>query len=182
MNQTSPGLFSLGQRPCLRPLEPEDAPALLALLRSGAAEGLFSGEAADLTLSHVQNFILAALLTAGDDFRAVSDEKGSFLGLIGLKDMSPERAEFCIALAPEARGRGLARAAAEQLLREAFCEDGGPGRVFMYTRPDNAETCGFNRAMGFRPQPPEADAAPETLALNWYGIGREEFMAAAGPR
>ena len=182
MNET-PSLLCPAPGPsCLRQLEPSDAPDLLALVREGTAAGLFSGDAADLTLEHVQNFILAALLLAGDDFRAVSDESGSFLGLIGLKDMGPERAEFCIALAPAARGKGLARAAAEQLLRETFSEDGGPRRVFMYTRPDNAETCGFNRAMGFRPQDPEADAAPETLALNWYGIGREEFLAAAGPR
>ena len=77
--------------------------------------------------------------------------------------------------------RILARAAARQLLREAFSEDGGPERVFMYTRPDNAVTCGFNRAMGFRPQAPEADAAPETLSLNWYGGSREEFLAAGQP-
>lgn len=182
MNET-PSIICPGPEPCrLRQLEPADAPALLALLQSGAEAGLFSGDAAGLTLEHMQNFILAALLTAGDDFRAVSDGSGAFLGLIGLKDASPQRAEFCIALAPEARGRGLARAAAEQLLREAFSEAGGPERVFMYTRPDNAETNGFNRAMGFRPQAPEADAAAETLSLNWYGVGREDFLARIGPR
>ncbi len=181
MNETPSIICPEAGCSCLRQLQPEDAPALLALLREGQAEGLFSGDAADLTLGHVQNFILAATLTAGDDFRAVSDEEGAFLGLIGLKDMSPERAEFCIALAPAARGKGLARAAARQLLREAFSEDGGPERVFMYTRPDNAVTCGFNRAMGFRPQAPEADAAPETLSLNWYGVSREEFLAAGQP-
>ena len=166
---------------CLRDLTPEDGPALLALLQSGAAEGLFSGEAADLTVEHMQNFILAASITAGDDYRAVSDEEGAFLGLIGLKDMSPQRAEFCIALTPDARGKGLARAAAQQLLYEAFSREDGPERVFMYTRPDNDATCGFNRAMGFRPQAPEADAAEETAALNWYGVSREEFLAGLRP-
>ena len=166
---------------CLRDLTPADAPALLALLQSGAAEGLFSGDAAGLTLGHVQNFILAATLTAGDDFRAVSDEEGAFLGLIGLKDMSPQRAEFCIALTPDARGKGLARAAAQHLLYEAFSREDGPERVFMYTRPDNDATCGFNRAMGFWPQAPEADAAEETAALNWYGVSREEFLAGLRP-
>lgn len=172
----------MAEQTFLRELEPEDGPALLELLRGEAEAGRLAGDGDALTPEDVQLFILSARLTAGDDYRAVCGGDGGFLGLIGLKDISPERAEFCIALAPEARGRGLARAAAEQLLREAFCEDGGPGRVFMYTRPDNAETCGFNQAMGFRPQDPEADAAPETLALNWYGIGREEFLAAVEPR
>ena len=111
----------------------------------------------------------------------MSDEAGAFLGLIGLKDMSPQRAEFCIALTPDARGKGLARAAAQHLLYEAFSREDGPERVFMYTRPDNDATCGFNRAMGFRPQAPEADAAEETAALNWYGVSREEFLAAGQP-
>ena len=177
MNETASLLCPAADCPCLRQLEPEDASPLLALLRSGAAAGLFSGDAEDLTLSHAQNFILSALLTAGDDFRAVSDGTGAFLGLIGLKDMSPERAEFCVALLPEARRRGLGRGAAEQLLQEAFSGDGAPARVFMYTRPDNEATNAFNLALGFRRQEPEADAPDGTAAMNWYGVSREEFMA-----
>lgn len=165
----------------LRQLLPEDGPSLLELLRREAEAGRLAGESGELTPEGVQLFILSALLTVGDDFRAVSDDRGRFLGLVGLKDISREKAEFCIVLEPDARGTGLARIAAGQLLREAFSQPEGPERIFMYTRPDNAATCGFNRAMGFRRQEPEADAAPGTEKLNWYGISREEFLSGRQP-
>ena len=160
----------------LRELSLTDAPALLELIRSGAAAGLFLGDPSTLALADAESFILSALLTSGDDWRAVSAE-GSFAGLIGLKDISRERAEFCIALTEEARHTGLARAAAAELLCDAFSAIDGPERVFMYTRADNAATRGFNRAMGFRPQPPEAEAESGAAEMSWYGIGRAEFLA-----
>lgn len=160
----------------LRELSLTDAPALLELIRSGAAAGLFLGDPSSLTLADAESFILSALLTAGDDWRAVSAD-GSFAGLIGLKDISRDKAEFCIALTESARGTGLARAAAAELLYDAFSANDGPERVFMYTLPGNAATCGFNRAMGFRPQPPEAETDANTAEMSWYGIGRAEFLA-----
>ena len=161
--------------PLLRPLRPEDEAALLELVRAEAEAGRLAG-GGELTAADVQNFILAALLTAGDDYRAVCGPEGELAGLIGLRELSPERAEFCIALRPAYRGQGLARPAAEQLLREAFSGADGPRRVYMFTRPDNQAANGFNRALGFRRQEPEADAAPGTAGLNWYGISREEFL------
>lgn len=167
----------MAEQTFLRELEPKDGPALLELLRGEAEAGRLAGDGDALTPEDVQLFILSARLTAGDDYRAVCGGDGGFLGLIGLKDISPERAEFCIALRPEGRGRGVARAAARALLEQAFADPQGPERVFMYTRPDNGATNGFNRAMGFRRQEPEADAPPETRELNWYGISRQDFRA-----
>ena len=163
----------------LRELELSDAPALLELVQSGAAAGLFLGDGSALTLADAENFILSALLTVGDDWRAVCSD-GQFAGLIGLKDISREKAEFCIALTKEARGAGLARAAAAELLNDAFAAPEGPERVFMYTRADNAVTRGFNRAMGFRAQPPEAEAEAGTADMIWYGVSRGEFLAEYG--
>ena len=161
----------------LRELRPEDAPALFELIREEAAAGRLSGGGAELELRDAELFILSALLTAGDDYRAVCDGEGRFLGLIGLKDICPERAEFRIALTREGRGRGLARAATEELLRQAFSRPEPPERIFMYTRPDNEETNGFNRALGFRRQEPEADAPADVRDLNWYGLTRPEFLS-----
>jgi RimJ/RimL family protein N-acetyltransferase len=87
-----------------------------------------------------------------EGYAVVDVETGAFLGIAGVVDIHPDQnqGEIGYALAPEARGRGIATRALELVTRYAL-EDLGLDRVELQISTDNdasirvAEKCGYRR-------------------------------------
>jgi RimJ/RimL family protein N-acetyltransferase len=87
-----------------------------------------------------------------DGYAVVDAESGAFLGIAGVVDIHPgaNQGEIGYALAPEARGRGIATRALDLVTRYAL-EDLGLDRVELQIATDNdasirvAEKCGYTR-------------------------------------
>ena len=161
-----------------RELEFEDAPALLAWVQDPEGSRYFMGDAAGLTLEDLEAFILSARITQGEIHLAVTDGEDRLIGLVSLKqvDLVKKQGEFSIGLRPAAQGRGLARAAARDLLGMAF-ETLGLECVYMYTDPANQATRTFNERCGFQPLPgpPDGIRPDPTAPRVWYGLTRSAY-------
>jgi RimJ/RimL family protein N-acetyltransferase len=87
-----------------------------------------------------------------DGYAVVDVETGAFLGLAGVVDIHPDQnqGEIGYALAPDARGRGIATRALDLVTRYAL-EELGLERVELQIATDNdasirvAEKCGYRR-------------------------------------
>jgi len=87
-----------------------------------------------------------------DGYAVVDAETGAFLGIAGVVDIHPDanQGEIGYALAPEARGRGIATRALELVTRYAL-DELGLERLELQIATDNdasmrvAEKCGYRR-------------------------------------
>lgn len=162
-----------------RELEFDDAPALLAWIQDPAGSRFFMGETDGLTQADLEAFILSAHLTQTNHHLAITDQENQLVGLVSLKhlDFQRKQGEFSIGLQPAAQGKGLARAAARDLLAFAFIGL-RLDRIYMYTLEENTATQRFNLRCGFRPLPgPPDGAAPDTDApVRWYGLTQAEYQ------
>jgi RimJ/RimL family protein N-acetyltransferase len=92
-----------------------------------------------------------------DGYAVVDAETGAFLGIAGVVDIHPDanEGEIGYALAPEARGRGIATRALRLVTRYAL-DELGLDRVELRIGADNegsirvAEKCGYHREGVFR--------------------------------
>lgn len=149
-------LLEDGRRFLLRPIRPEDEPALLAAFRKLSPETVRMRLFAPLrVLTHPA----AARLTQIDydremalvlaDHRAAGDAQ-LYGGVRLIADPEGERAEFAITVRDDVAGSGLGRLLLERGL--AYARQRGIGEVFGHVLPENTRMLRLCRRLGFEEQ------------------------------
>ncbi|MFO7273723.1 MAG: GNAT family N-acetyltransferase [Bacillota bacterium] len=166
------------ERLLLRPVRPDDAPAIAALLADSEGPGGFSSGPAPLP-GQVAHWIAEqeAGWAAGTHYSfAVHTRAGDFVGVVQLRcSPSAPRAELGFATVPALRSRGYATEACQAVLRFAF-EHLGLKRVSALCRATNRASARVLEKLGFRMEariepdvPPGAAREP----LLFYAVGGE---------
>ena len=162
----------------LRDLDFDDAQPMLNWLCDKQVNRWLDGDMNSLTLQDMENYIAAALLLEGSAQKAVSDERGRFLGLVSLKNINQRchSAELSLGLAPEVWGKGWATAAARELLDYGFrCLD--LQYVYGCVNKNNQAALNFCARYGMEElQQPPQEAAGDTKAdhLRWFALRRRD--------
>lgn len=133
----------------IRRLAPRDAEPMLAWMHDSEVVRYFQYDFMSQTLADVEHFIAGSFTPTNQHF-AITDEQDNYLGTISLKniDLKNNKAEYAIALARAAHGKGYALAATRELLRYAFSEL-GLHRVYLNVLAENARANVFYKKCGF---------------------------------
>ncbi len=95
--------------------------------------------AADITIRHIGK--------SADDLRFFIALRGTHAGGITVHSLCGDSFSYGIAVAPDKRNRGVARAALPLLY--AFMKDRGFARAVVTIAPQNAASLALHRALGF---------------------------------
>lgn len=151
----------------LRRLEPRDADRMLEWMHDADSVAHMHAPFAAMTLEDCQRFIAAAAQDTPSLHRAAVDEADRYLGTVSLKKIEPDtrRAEFAIAMHPDARGTGRSAQAMQAVLELGF---GTLGLRTIYWCVDAANT----RARRFYQKQGYVTTAntPDKDGLFWYEI------------
>lgn len=142
----------------IRRLAARDAEPMLAWMHDSEVVRYFQYDFMSQTLADVERFIAGSFTPTNQHF-AITDEQDSYLGTISLKniDRKNNKAEYAIATARVAHGKGYALAATREILRYAFSEL-RLHRVYLNVLTENARANAFYKKCGFRYEGILADA------------------------
>lgn len=133
----------------LRKLQRKDAEFMLEWMHDPDIAKQFRFDAAAMDMRRAQAFIAACQET--DDLHyAIVDETDEYLGTISLKSIDKENeiAEYAVVLRRKAMGKGIAKAATDNLLRIAFGEY-GLNKIYLNVFEDNGRARAFYKKYGF---------------------------------
>lgn len=151
----------------LRRLLPQDADRMLEWMHDPDSVEHMHAPFASMTLADCRRFIASAAQDTPSVHRAAVDGQDQYLGTVSLKNLDPaaHRAEFAIAMHPDARGTGASGQAMQAILELGF---GALGLHTIYWCVDaaNARARRFYAKQGYTTT---ADA-PDENGLFWYEI------------
>jgi RimJ/RimL family protein N-acetyltransferase len=130
----------------LRPATTDDSERLLAWRNDSQTRAMAVVQAAVERATHAR--WLAARLGDADTLLTIVEEDGEPVGTVRLDRHGRDEAELSLTIAPEARGRGLARPAIE-LGAEHAQHQWGVARVTARIRPENTASLRAFAAAGF---------------------------------
>jgi RimJ/RimL family protein N-acetyltransferase len=130
----------------LRPATADDSERLLEWRNDAQTRAMAVVQAAVERATHAR--WLAARLSHADTLLTIAEQDGEPVGTVRLDRHGPDTAELSITIAPEARGRGLARPAIELGVEHAHRE-WGVTRVTAQIRPENTASLRAFAAAGF---------------------------------
>jgi RimJ/RimL family protein N-acetyltransferase len=108
---------------------------------------------------------LGRLLAIPDDARIwIGESDGLPIGVVRFERRGPDRVEVSITVAPDARGRGLARPLLEAGIVGARAVFGGV-QILADVLPGNDTSMRLFRAAGFQPMPMDLGATPGIIRL-----------------
>lgn len=142
----------------LRPVEPADENLLLTWANDPATRAASRDHAAIAPTDHHR--WLQQKLSAPDEARLwIGEAEGRPIGVVRFERRTPMVVEVAITVAPDVRGRGLARPlldAGIAAAREAF----GPVTILAGVLPQNQASLALFAGAGFRPMASPEDGAP----------------------
>lgn len=138
------------QQIVLRKLQLSDAERMLEWMNNPEVVQYMKIGQKKHTLDEIYQFIEVAQNDEINKHYAVSDEKGTYLGTVSLKEINREEglAEYAIALHPDAIGTGAAALATKSILNLAFCRE-NLKKVFLYVLAENTRAVRFYEKIGF---------------------------------
>ncbi len=151
---------------------------MLEWMRDPSIARFFRFDAAGMTEEKCRAFIASADADPGSRHYAIADENDIYLGTISLKHIADGRAEYAISTRSCAHGSGAALQATRDILRIAF-EELSLKTVYLNVLAENLRANAFYRKAGFRYTHTELNALElrgEQKDLNWYEIGRDEYL------
>lgn len=151
----------------LRRLQPQDADRMLEWMHDPDSVAHMQAPFARMTAEDCRRFIASAAQDTPSLHRAAVDEADRYLGTVSLKNIQPEtrRAEFAIAMHPDARGTGASAGAMQAILQLGFAEL-GLHTIYWCVDAQNARARRFYAKQGYA----TTAAAPDDKGLFWYEI------------
>lgn len=151
----------------LRRLRPQDAERMLEWMHDADSVAYMQAPFARMTMEDCRRFIASAAQDTPSLHRAAVDEADRYLGTVSLKEIQPAagRAEFAIAMHPDARGTGASAGAMQAILRMGFAEL-GLRTIYWCVDARNTRARRFYAKQGYTPTAPD----PDEKGLFWYEI------------
>lgn len=151
----------------LRRLEPRDAVRMLEWMHDADSVAHMHAPFAQMTLEDCRRFIASAAQDAPSLHRAAVDEADRYLGTVSLKNIEPaaRRAEFAIAMHPDARGTGSSAQAMRAILALGFGTL-GLASIYWCVDAENARARRFYQKQGYA----ATARTPDKDGLFWYEI------------
>lgn len=150
----------------LRKLKIEDAPFMLEWMHDLNVVQHMKVDFRHKTLEDCEKFILD---NQQDDLHnlnlAITDENGTYVGTVSLKNISNNSAEFAIVVRSSAMGKGYSKYAMEEIMKIGF-EERGLSHIYWCVSPEN------KRAIRFYNEKMKASTIhPEQLLENTVKLG-----------
>lgn len=161
----------------LRPLELRDAERMLEWMHDENVTHFLRINGKNATIEDTRRFIENAKDESITLHRAITDEKGIYLGTVSLKNIDREKreAEYAICMHSDAMGTGAAWEASSRIVAMAF-EELGLNRVYLNVLEENARAVRFYNKFGFTyVEKSETEFKGQTKPLLWYEIISEKI-------
>ena len=156
----------------LRPLIESDAVGMLEWMHDEDTTRYLRLNGKDATMEDALRFINNAKDESVNLHRAISDENGSYLGTVSLKNIDKDKkeAEYAISLHPRARGTGAAFTATEKIIDAAF-KDLKLERVYLNVLEENKRAVRFYNKFGFDYfEKTDTVFGGKSMTLLWYEV------------
>ena len=170
---------------CLRELKEKDAPFMLEWMHDPETQKYFQKSFLSMSISDAEDFCknnkISENLDDGQSLHfAIVDANDEYLGTISLKHFDNENktAEYAICLRKQARGKGCALFATNEILKIAFYNH-GLHKVYLNALSYNEKAINLYKRCGFIY---EGTARDHVLingkyeSLDWYSILAEEYI------
>lgn len=159
----------------LRHLSPKDANRMVEMMHDEQTIRYLQIGGSGYTNDVALRFIESTMDESVNLHRAVVDANDVYCGTISLKniDYNKSDAEYAISIHPEAQGKGVAKAATEQILQIAF-EEKNLQTVYLNVLDENVRANRFYLKSGFRyTHTTMMLFRDEEQKLNWYLIKKD---------
>lgn len=166
----------------IRKLELRDLPYMYEWMHDESVTANLQADFANFTKEKVESFIRQAMEQNEESENvhyAITDENDEYMGTISLKniDRKNKNGEYAIVTRSKAHGKGYAKRATADILKEGF-ETLGLEKVYLYVSVKNIGANKFYQKCGFK----EEGVFRKHLLIHgrledirWYSVLREEF-------
>lgn len=157
----------------LRKLKDEDASIMLEWMHDENIVEFLHADFLHKTLKDCQQFIRESQQDKENLHLAVTDKTGTYMGTISLKNVDPQdgTAEFGICLRSAGMGKGLSKAAMEEILSYGF-QLLGLKKIYWCVSLHNVRANRFYQKNGYK----TVRVVPARLQIRYQGFHPEELL------